>query len=223
MNDLSARTLTTLLLFLAGAALAQSTQPGATLVIAGQPDQAPLIRINGKSYVDIESLARIVHGSVRFQGTQTILTLPGAGVGTATQTAPAVKPPQLSGGYLSAQIEALSQIREWRATLVNAVQNSLPISDSLMSPPRRTADSKLQLAIAAATTEQDQQAAGLLRKEFAAMQQMSDQFVATHTAATYIPPDSLDSNAQDQKITGCEQALAAMASTKQFQDAAVCH
>ena len=237
MNDLSARMLRTLALYLSaagalsaavalsatGTGLAQTTQHVETLTIAGQPDQAPLIRINGKSYVDIESLARIVHGSVRFQGTQTILTLPGAAVAATAQPIPAAKPPQLSGGYLSAEIEALTQIREWRAALVNAVQNNSPITDSVMSPLRRTAESKVQLAIAAATTGPDQQASALLRNEFAAMQQMSDQFVATHTAATYISPDSLDNNAQDQKITGCEQALVAMASTKQFQDASVCH
>jgi hypothetical protein len=222
MKPLSARTLA-ILLSVAGAGLAQVPQHTGTLMIAGQPDQAPLIRINGKSYVDIESLARIVHGSVRFQGTETILALPGAGGGAGVQPAPVVKPPQLSGGYLSAEIEALTQIREWRAALVNAVQNNAPITDSVMSPLRRTADSKLQLAIAAATTEPDQQAAGLLRNEFSAMQQMSDQYVATHAAATYISPDSLDNNTQDQKITGCEQALLAMNSTKQFQDAAACH
>jgi hypothetical protein len=231
MNDLSLRTLATLTLFfsaagalsVAGPSLAQSTQHAATLTIAGQPDQAPLIRINGKSYVDLESLARVLHGSLGFQGTQTILTLPGAGAATAAQPVPVVKPPQLSGGYLSAEIEALSQIREWRAALVNAVQNNSPVTDSVMGPLRRAAESKVQLATAAATTGPDQQAAGLLRNEFAAMQQMSDQFVATHTAATYISPDALDNNAQDQKITGCEQALVAMASSKQFQDASACH
>ncbi|HEV2645384.1 MAG TPA: hypothetical protein VGU46_03375 [Acidobacteriaceae bacterium] len=211
--------------FVPDAGLAQSTQRSGTLVITGQQEQAPTIRINGKSYVDLESLARIAHGSLRFQGTQTILTLPGAERAGAASAppAPAPKSPRLSVGYLSAQIEALTQLREWRAGLVNAVQNSLPISESLMNPLRRTADSKLELAIAAATTEEDQQAAVLLRNEFTAMQQMSDQYVASHLAATYIPPDSLENSVQDQKITGCEKALVAMESTKQFQDAAACH
>jgi hypothetical protein len=224
MNALSKRTLIlTLFLSAASTALAQSKQHAETLVIAGQPDQAPLLRINGKSYVDIESLARIAHGSLRFQGTQTILTLPAAAAAATPEPAPAVKPPHLSGAYLNAEIEALAQIREWRAALVNAVQNNAPVTDSLMSPLRRTADSKLQLAIAAATTEPDHQAAGLLSNEFAAMQQMSDQLVAAHAAATYISSDALDSSAQDRKITGCEQALAAMESTKLFQDAPACH
>jgi hypothetical protein len=66
------------LLALPVAVAAQAPQQAETLVIAGQSDHAPLLRINGKSYVDIESLARIVHGSIRFEGNQTILTLPGA-------------------------------------------------------------------------------------------------------------------------------------------------
>ena len=180
---------------------AQTPQQAGTLTIAGQPDQAALVQINGKSYVDVESLARITHGSMRFQGTQTILTLPGA-ASAATAQAPAKpsKPPQLSGGFLSAEIEALTQIREWRASLVNAIQNNYPVTDSWVGKLRRSADGKLQLAVAAATTEPDQKALELLRNEFTNMQQMSDGFVAMQTKANYISPDSFDNNALDQKI-----------------------
>ena len=206
------------------AAEAQSAQQGGTLTIAGQQDQAALLRINGKSYVDIESLARITHGSVRFQGTQTILTLP-----TLTSAAPVaapaalVKVPQFSGGFLTAEIEALTGLREWRASLVYAIQNNYPVTDSWVSGLRRTADAKLQLAIAAATTEPDQKALELLRNEFANMLQMSDQFLGMHTNANYISPDSFENNPLDQKILVCARALAGMAATKEFQDEPACH
>jgi hypothetical protein len=55
------------------------------------------------------------------------------------------------------------------------------------------------------------------------MLQMSDQFLAMHTKANYISPDSFDNNAQDQKILTCQHALASMAATKQFQDEPSCH
>jgi hypothetical protein len=224
MNDLSLRVAAKLALLLAlpMAAVAQTSQQSGTLSIAGQTEQAPLVRINGKSYVDIESLARITHGSVRFQGSQTILTLP-AQSGTAGTGTQAAKIPQLSGGFLSAEIEALTQIREWHAALVNAIQNNYPVSDSWVSGLRRTASAKLDLAVAAATTEPDQKSVELLRNEFTNMQQMSDQFVAMHVKANYIPPDSFDNNAQDQKILSCEHALISMAATKQFEDAPSCH
>jgi hypothetical protein len=205
------------------AACAQAPQQAGTLTIAGQPNQAALVRINGKSYVDIESLARITGGTVRFQGNQTILTLPGTASASAPPATQAGKPPQLSEGFLSAEIEALTQIREWRAALVNAVQNNNPVTATWVGRLQRSTDGKLQLAVAAATTEQDHAALDLLRNAFTNMQQMSDQFVAMQAKDNYVSPDSFTSNAQDQKILSCEHALVAMAATKQFQDEVSCH
>ncbi|HEY4379065.1 MAG TPA: hypothetical protein VGN01_01895 [Acidobacteriaceae bacterium] len=209
---------------LAVAALGQSAQQGGMLTIAGQPDQAAMLRINGKSYVDIESLARLTHASVRFQGGQTILTLPAVASATTTVTPVApVKVPQFSSGFLTAEIEALSGMREWRASLVYAIQNNYPVTDSWVSGLRRSANAKLDLAIAAATTGPDQKTLELLRNEFGNMQQESDQFLAMHTKANYIAPDSFDNNALDQKILGCARALAGIAATKEFQDELSCH
>ncbi len=211
-----------ILLAAVAAGAAQTTQQAGTLTIAGQQDQAPLVRINGKSYVDIESLARVTHGSIRFQGDQTILALPGTG-GSSVQGALAAKTPQRAGGFLTAESEALTQIREWRAALVNAIQNNYPVTESWVSRLRRNADGKLQLAVAAASTDPDQHVVELLHNEFAAMQQMSDQFLQMHAKANYISPDSFDNNAQDQKILSCQQSLVSMAATKQFEDAPACH
>ena len=202
--------------------VAMAQQQGGTLTISGQPDQAPIIKINGKSYVDIESLARITHGSVKFQGSQTILTLPGT-ANIAVAAAQPVRVPQLSGGYLSAEIEALTQIREWRAALQGAVENNRPVTEGWVGGLRRTAEAKVQLATAAATTEQDHKAVELLGNVFSAMKQISDQFLLMHTQANYTPPDSFDDNALDQKVQNCQAALVAMASTRQFQDEPSCH
>ena len=202
---------------------AQAPRQAGTLVIAGQSEQAPLVRINGKTYVDVESLARITHGSVQFQGNRTVLTLPSAGGPATAAAGEAAKAPRLSEGFLDAEIEALMQIREWRVSLVNAIQNNYPVADNWVGPLQRSAEAKLQLALAATTTEMDQKAAELLRHEFANMQQMSDQFLEMHSKASYISPDVLNNNSQDQNILGCDRALASMAATKQFEDEAVCH
>ena len=108
MSDLDVRPLAKLVVLLALPMVvsgAQTAQQAGTLTIAGQSEQAALVRINGKSYVDVESLARLTHGSIQFQGSRTILTLPGAGSGAtggAAAPAQATKLPELSGGYLSA-------------------------------------------------------------------------------------------------------------------------
>jgi hypothetical protein len=223
MNDLTVRLLTKLAMLLALpiVAGAQTSQQAGTLAIAGQADQAALVRINGKSYVDIESLARITHGSIRFQGSQTVLTLP-ASAGTPAAAALPSRPPDLSAGFLSAEIEAMTQIREWRAALANAIQNNYPVAGNWVDPLHRSADAKLQLAVAAATTGPDQKAVELLKNEFTNMQQMSDQFLAMHAKAANIAPDSLDKDPLNQKILDCAHALASMAATKQFQDEGSC-
>lgn len=213
----------TALLALPIGALAQASQQAGTLAIAGLPDRAALVQINGKSYVEVESLARITHGSIRFQGSQTILTLPGlasAAPQTATSTS---KPAQLSEGFLRAEIETLTVIREWRVDLAHAVQTNKPVTEDWIGILRRSADSKLTLAIAAATTDYDRSAMELLRNEFANMQQLSDQFLALHAKSSYTATDSFDSNPLDQKIMACARGLASMAAAKQFQDEPSCH
>jgi hypothetical protein len=224
MHDRSVRSLAKLavLLVLPIAATAQSTQQAGTLIIAGQPDRAPLVQINGKSYVDVDSLARITHGTIRFQGNQTILTLP-APANTTPSTVEPNKPAQLSEEFLRTEIEELTAIREWRVAIVTAVQTNKPVTENWVGGLRRSADSKLTLAIAAATTDADRSAVELLRNEFTNMQQMSDQFLAMHSKSSYSPTDSFDNNPLDQKIMSCSHGLASMAATKQFQDEATCH
>ncbi len=221
--------LTTLAVLLAlpfaARAQAQTQTPpqSTTLTLAGQSGEAPVVLANGKSYVEIESLARITHGSLRFQGSQIVLTLPGAASASGPSAPQPQKTPQLSQAFSSAEIEALTQIREWRAALVNAIENNYPVTDSWVARLRRSAEAKVQLAIAAATTDPDRQTALLLQNELTNMQQSSDQFVAMHTKANYIPPDSFQHNSLDDKILACSRALAAMAATKQYADDISCH
>jgi hypothetical protein len=202
-----------------------AAQSAGTLVIAGQQDQAPLVRINGRPYIDIESLARLTHATVRYTGSQVILTFPnGSQLTQAAETsAQSARGPQLSGAFLAAEIETLTAIREWRVSLVNAVQNNYPVADNWIAPLRRFADSKLQLAAAAASTEPDQQTLELLRNEFTNMQQESDGLLAMRAKISYIRPDTFDNNTLDQKILTCQRALAQVAASKQFQDDPACH
>ena len=67
-------------LMLAGLLLAQG--PGfsqadqqRTLVLSGHSGQAPFIQINGRSYVAVDALARLMNGSIGYEGSQITLTL----------------------------------------------------------------------------------------------------------------------------------------------------
>jgi hypothetical protein len=205
--------------------VAQTAAAGKTLAVAGHAGQVAVVQMNGKAYVDLESLARITGGSLSFQGNQTTLALPSAR-GNA-QPAPVAPPPAAKPGFsvefLKAGIEEMSVIREWRSALVNAVQTNSPVNDDWVSNYRRAADSRLSLAEAAVSTDSDRQAMGMLRTEFSNMQQMSDQFLTMRKNMNYISPDSFDNNPLDQKILSCSRALASMAASGQVQDEISCH
>ena len=222
MKHKSARSFAGLVILLATLTLtAQAPQQSGTLVIAGHSGQAPLVQINGKSYVDVESLARLTHGSLSFQHTQITLALPGS---PSTNTPAAKTPPTgFTSGFLKAAIEVMTEIREWRVAIVNAVQTNNPVEEIWVSRFNRAARSKLALASAAIETDTDRKAFQLVTNGFNNMQQLSDKYVQRRNNHQYTPPDSFDNDSLDQKILSCAQGLAALAVNNQFQDVPACH
>ena len=105
------------LLIVNGSALSQGGRPGETLTVSGFTGQAPVTRINGSSYVAIDALARLMSGSLAYQGSEIVLTIPAAGTVHPTSRPPN---PGFSKEFLKASIETMSDIREWRSALLNA-------------------------------------------------------------------------------------------------------
>ncbi len=70
--------LLSLSLILSGLAWSQDVPQKLTLVVAGQSGQIPIVQVNGKSYVDVDALARLTNSSVSFKGNQVILTPQGS-------------------------------------------------------------------------------------------------------------------------------------------------
>ena len=64
------------LLIAQGLGLSQANQQSTTLVVGGYSGQATVTQINGRSYVAVDALAALVNGSLGYQGSQIILTLP---------------------------------------------------------------------------------------------------------------------------------------------------
>jgi|SoimicMinimDraft_4_1059732.scaffolds.fasta_scaffold30910_1 hypothetical protein len=204
-----------------GMVLSQGMEESRTLVIAGQAGQAAVVRMQGKSYVELESLARLTHGTLSFSGNQVTLTLPAVGANTATTIAGDKS--DFSKEFLRAGIEEMAMIREWRIALTNAVQNGIPIGDDLMAIYRGPALTNLRLAAVAASTDPDRSAYQLLSNEYDNMKKLSDRFVAAHTAQQYMPPDSLKDDALNLQILNCARSLATMAASGKFTDDGSCH
>ena len=202
-------------------ALSQVPRQSGTLSVNGYPGQVPVIQVNGRSYVEIESLARLTSSSMSFRGKQIILTLsPSAPNPASPETN---QPMGFSKEFLRAGIEGLTAIREWRIAIVNAVQGTFPVADDWVAGYRRTADSKLALTSAAIATDSDRSGFALLSNEFSKMQTLSDKYLALRKSLTYIAPDSLDKDLLDQQILSCAHGLSSFAVSGQFEDVPACH
>jgi hypothetical protein len=205
-------------------ALSQAAQQTRTLIVNGQPGQATVVQVNGRSYVDLEALARIANGSLAFNGNQITLTLSSAAStppAAASSTSPAADP-ALSRGFLRAGIEAMSLVREWHSALANAIKNGFPISANWLAGYRGQATPALRLASVAATTDSDRSAFQLLTNAFNFMDSLSNQYVAARQSLDYISPDALANDPLDQKLVNCGHSLAAMVASGQFVDDGSC-
>ena len=207
-----------------GIAWAQGALPGGTLTVNGQPGQAPVIQVNGRSYVDVEALARLANASLAFNGNQIILSLPASGGSTPTAAASgAPASSEFSKEFMRAGIEEMSAVREWRSALLSAVQQGYPVTEEWMAAYQGQAATNLRLAFVAASTDSDRSAFQLLRNEFDKMAKLSSQVVAARKNMTYLAPDALKDDPLNQQILACARALQSMAASGAFQDDGSCH
>jgi hypothetical protein len=219
------RLMLVLLLIVPALALSQAQQQTQTLNVEGKSGEATVLQINGRSYVDLEALARAVNGSLSFNGNRITLTLPASSGSNATAAPPAS--PTASSGlskeFMKAGIEEMSAIREWRSALANAVQNGYPVTEDWVGAYRGQAATSLRLASVAVSTDSDGSAYQLISNVFDNMQQLSNKYVAARKSLNYMAPDSLKNDPLNQKILSCARSLASMAASGQFVDDGSCH
>jgi hypothetical protein len=198
-------------------------QQTSSLTIDGQQGQARVIQVQGKNYVEVDELARITGGSLRFVGIEIILTLPPRGDMSpqAVQSAP-TPTVGYSTQFLNAGIEAMREIVEWHAALKNAIERQYPLSDDWLGNFRRQAESSLKHSEAAATTDMDRRALPLLVNEFNNMAALTDTYLKITASRDYLAPDSLSGDPLEQKVLTCWRSLESMASSRQFVDDGSC-
>jgi hypothetical protein len=205
-------------------ALSQAVQQGHTLIVNGQSGQVKVTDVDGRSYVDLESLARVANGTLGFKGNQITLTLPSSAT-TAPVTAPS-RPPANTGfskEFLRAGIEEMALIREWRSALVNSIENNYPIQDNWMENYRSRAFASLGLASVAVSTDSDRSAVQLLSDEFNNMKTLSVQLLAERKMMHVVSPETLANDPLNQNILTCARSLASMVVGGQFVDDVSCH
>lgn len=231
-NFWKVRVISGFLLMLPCAALAQSGRHSRMLVIDGQAGQAPVIEKDGRSYVDVEALTQITHGSLSFQADRIVLSLPTLN-GNSPLAEPQADPPHspiaesaLSRDFMRAGIEEIATMREWASTLAYAIENGYPITDHWAAQSREQAAHNLRLATAAVSNESDRNALQLLTNEFEAVRDWSNRLVqerkAMDTAKYAISDNALRDDPASQKVITCAHFLATMLGSGSFTDDPSC-
>jgi hypothetical protein len=201
-------------------------QQSNSLVVRGQQGQATVIQVQGRNYVEVDGLARVVSGTISFNGSQIVLTITGVGGNAASGTAAAPAAPPSAAGFSNefktAGIEAMAEIREWHTALRTAIERGVPLNAGWLTPYRAQAQEALRLASVAINTESDRSVYPFVVNEFNNMSALTDKYLQMTKNMTYIDPDSLKSDPVDQKIVTCARSLASMATANQFVDDGSC-
>lgn len=220
--------MTSALLILLGMASAQTPQRGESFSVQGYSGYAKVTRSQGHIFVDVEDLARITNGSLKFEGNGIVLVLPS---GTSSTSDNETARTGFSRPFMKAAIEAMASIREWGGMLMVTVQDGYPVGNTMagntiVAYQGRAADN-VALASAAASTPSDSRGLELLQNEFNHVQTWSESFVEARrslsTANMTMSENGLHDDAEAQKIIRCGQFLAQMFASGTVQDDVACH
>jgi hypothetical protein len=218
-----------LFLTFSGLASGQAAEQFRTLVVNDYSGKVALLEMGDKTYIELRRLAEVAHGSIAYEGSRVILTLPGAAASAPASTVKSEEPnaSALTRDFIKAGIEEISLMREWASTLANAIQNGYPVNESWVASYRSRAQSGLGLVSAAVSSDGDRNGFQLLQKEFDAVQEWSSKLLEARTsmnAAKYaLSPAALQNDPLSQKIVTCGRYLGQMLAGGVFQDDPSCH
>lgn len=212
-----------------GVALSQVKPESRTLVVNGQTGPAAVVQVNGRTYVDLENLARVANGSLGFRGKQITLTVPSSTPSAQPTTAEAEQraQPGLSPNFRRAGIETIARLREWGSTLAYAIEHGYGVTEQWAAGYRAQAAQSLSLATAAASTDPDRQALHLLTREFEGVEHWSNNLVqakkSMDTGKYALSPNALRDDPASQRLMTCGRSLAEMMASGEFKDDPACH
>jgi hypothetical protein len=204
--------------------VAQDT-PTRTLIVNGKTVDAGVLLVEGRSYVDIEGLAKGMGGSVTFEADQISLMIPGQLPSAAPQTTPQSQE-GMSKDLQKIAVFTLAEMREWRGAIGTVVTSGMPVVGTWSQDYHDRVEADLMQATLAASTDSDRQALPLLQQEFALLTEWADTVLEERkalNAARTIDPNSLQNDQTLARISKCGQFLSAMIVSGTFSDDSSCH
>jgi len=212
-------------LLLVASAVAQNPPQKITLVMNGHANEGAVAQIDGRSYVDVETLARILSATLSFQPGRVILTGPAA----ETIAKPERIAQEFSKEFARAGIDQLAEMREWKGAISSAIRSGVAGGNwlaPLLKEHRARAAESLSRASVAAKTESDLKALELLKSEFTNLGEWDTEAQATIqslNAEKSLNPAAAQNDPLLAKISECGNFLNAMLVGGQFADSTSCH
>jgi hypothetical protein len=211
-------------LALSGILFAQSTNK--TLVVNGKTAGASVRQINGRLYVDLETLAQATNAVFTVEPHRVVLTIPPSDAGAVAPDDSTQNSQKLSRDFSSAAISALAAMREWRVAVRAMILYGLAVSDTWVQAYHQQTLDALRQAGVAASTEADKNAFQLLSNEADMMTAWANQVEAARqelNGARTVDPNTLKDDPTLAKIQKCSQFLNSMVLSGSFNDDPSCH
>jgi hypothetical protein len=211
-------------LTLSGMLFAQSTSK--TLVVNGRTAGAGVRQINGRLYVDLESLAQATNAVFTVEPRRVLLTIPPFDAGAAASDDSEQNSQKLSRDFSSAAISALAAMREWRVAVRAMILYGLAVSETWVQTYHQQTLDALRQASVAASTEADKNALQLLSSEADMMTAWANQVEADRqqlNGQQVVDPNALKDDTALAKIQKCSQFLNSMILSSTFNDDPSCH
>jgi hypothetical protein len=217
---------------LAGILFAQSAGDK-TLVVNGKTATSPVRLIDGRSYVDLETLAEVTNGVFTIEAHRVLLTIPTgpAADRTAANVTPvnaAVQQNQqvITRDFAAAAIAELAEMREYRGTIRAMITYGLAVSEAWAQQYQEQVLVGLRQADVAAANDADRNALQLLHNEADKLNAWAGGVYAARQAlngASTVDPNALQNDPVLAKIRSCGQYLNSMIVSRTFTDDPVCH
>lgn len=208
-----------------GSAFAQKASEKKTLVVNGRAVEGAVVQINGHSYVDVDTFARIMNATVSFRPGRVILTVPVAEAGAKLESTA----PGLSKDFARAGISQLAVMWEWKGAIASAIRSGIAAGNWLgpwLQDHRVRAEGSLNQTSLAAKTESDQKALQLLKNQLTNLGQWDSNTQATIqslNAEQAINPAAAQNDPLLMKISECGNFLNTMLVDGEFADSPSCH
>jgi hypothetical protein len=224
----------TMIFVFAGILFAQ-TKPNRALIVNGK-QQGSVVQMNGHAYIDVETVAQLMNGSVTLEPNRVVLSFPEPQPAEAQASTPAPEaqqpsqPPVPSGSltrnFASMAIAELAEMREWRGAVGTILTYGVPVVGTWPQDYQNRVQSNLDQVSIAASTPGDGDAMQLLQNEFSNLSRWANDVVSARqsmNATNSVRPDALQSDPNLAKIANCSRFLSSMLVSGTFADDQSCH